>query len=118
LIYLLVVIMIPSELIILAPCRKNVPAPQLAQLFIDNVFLFKRFGMPTSIVVVFCCLLLLCLLLFLTEIRGSLVTSGVVHILARTELAMSTAYHPPTDEKTERANMTIEDMPRGLVGPR
>eukprot|EP00884_Botryococcus_braunii_P000288 jgi/Botrbrau1/1025/Bobra.114_1s0061.1 len=37
-----------SKLCVLAACMKTITAPQLAQLFVDRVFV--RFGMPTSIV--------------------------------------------------------------------
>jgi hypothetical protein len=37
-----------TKLIVLAPCSKTVTAHQLAQIFIDTVF--RRFGMPTSLV--------------------------------------------------------------------
>ena len=37
-----------TKCVILSPCKKTVTAPQLAQLFIDNVF--RRFGMPVNIV--------------------------------------------------------------------
>lgn len=92
-----------TKLIVLTPCKKTITAPQLAQLFIDNVY--KRFGMPTSIV----------------SDRDPRFTSHFwktfMHLLG-TQLNMSTAYHPQTDGQTERANRTIEDMLRGFVGPR
>ena len=92
-----------TKLLVLTPCRKTVTAPQLAQLFIDRVFV--RFGMPMSIV----------------SDRDPRFTShfwkSFMQILG-TELAMSTAYHPQSDGQTERANRTFEDMLRGFVGPR
>jgi hypothetical protein len=92
-----------SKLCVLAACTKTITAPQLAQLFVDMVFV--RFGMPTSIV----------------SDRDPRFTShfwkAFVKILG-TEIAMSTAYHPQTDGQTERMNRTMEDMLRGFVGPR
>lgn len=92
-----------TKMIVLVPCTKTVTAPQLAQLFIDRVFV--RFGMPTSII----------------SDRDPRFTSNfwksLMHLLG-TQLAMSTAFHPQTDGQTERANRTIEDMLRGFVGPR
>ena len=92
-----------SRLCVLAACTKTITAPQLAQLFIDKVFV--RFGMPTSIV----------------SDRDPRFTShfwrAFVKLLG-TDLAMSTAYHPQTDGQTERMNRTMEDMLRGFVGPR
>jgi hypothetical protein len=92
-----------SKLCVLAACTKTITAPQLAQLFIDKVFV--RFGMPTSIV----------------SDRDPRFTShfwkAFVKLLG-TDLAMSTAYHPQTDGQTERMNRTMEDMLRGFVGPR
>ena len=92
-----------SKLCVLAACTKTITAPQLAQLFVDRVFV--RFGMPTSIV----------------SDRDPRFTShfwkAFVKLLG-TEIAMSTAYHPQTDGQTERMNRTMEDMLRGFVGPR
>ena len=92
-----------TKCVILSPCKKTVTAPQLAQLFIDNVF--RRFGMPVNIV----------------SDRDPRFTSHFwksFTSLLGTELAMSTAYHPQTDGQTERANRTFEDMLRGFVCPR
>lgn len=100
---ILVVVDRLTKLIILTPCTKTVTAPELAQLFIDRVFV--RFGMPTSIV----------------SDRDPRFTSHFWKAFTQllgTQLAMSTAYHPQTDGQTERANRTIEDMLRGFVGPR
>jgi len=92
-----------TKCLVLIPCTKTVNAPQLAQLFIDNVF--KRFGMPTSIV----------------SDRDPRFTGyfwkSLMSLLG-TQLNMSTAAHPQTDGQTERANRTIEDMLRGFVSPR
>jgi hypothetical protein len=92
-----------TKFIILTPCSKTVTAPQLAKLFVKNVY--KRFGMPTSIV----------------SDRDPRFTSHfwkAFMTLLGTDLNMSTAYHPQTDGQTERANRTFEDMLRGFVGPR
>jgi len=92
-----------TKYIILVPCNKTVNAPQLAQLFIDNVF--RRFGMPTSIV----------------SDRDPRFTGHFWKCfmsLLGTQLNMSTAYHPQSDGQTERANRTVEDMLRGFVCPR
>jgi hypothetical protein len=92
-----------TKCIVLSPCCKTVSAPQLAQLFMDTVF--RRFGMPTSIV----------------SDRDPRFTGHFwksFTSLLGTELAMSTAYHPQTDGQTERANRTFEDMLRGFVCPR
>jgi len=92
-----------TKCLVLTPCNKTVTAPQLAQLFIDNVF--RRFGMPTSIV---------------SDrdprFTGSFWKSFMQ--LLGTQLNLSTAYHPQSDGQTERANRTIEDMLRGFVSPR
>jgi hypothetical protein len=92
-----------TKLAIFSPCNKTISAPQLAQLFIDKVFV--RFGMPTSIV----------------SDRDPRFTSNFWRAFVKllgTELAMSTAYHPQSDGQTERMNRTMEDMLRGFVGPR
>jgi hypothetical protein len=92
-----------TKCIVLTPCSKTVTAPQLAQIFMDTVF--RRFGMPTSIV----------------SDRDPRFTSHfwkAVMSLLGTQLNMSTAYHPQSDGQTERANRTVEDMLRGFVGPR
>jgi Integrase zinc binding domain len=75
----LVLVDLLTMLIVLTPCRKTVTAPQLAHLFIDDVF--RRFGMPTSIV----------------SDRNPRFTSNFwksFTSLLGNELAMSSAYHP------------------------
>jgi hypothetical protein len=100
---ILVVVDRCTRLAIFSACTKTISAPQLAQLFIDKVFV--RFGMPTSIV----------------SDRDPRFTSNFWRAFVKllgTELAMSTAYHPQSDGQTERMNRTMEDMLRGFVGPR
>ena len=100
---ILVVVDRLTKLTVLSPCCKTITAPQLAQLFIDKVFV--RFGMPTSIV----------------SDRDPRFTSNFWRAFVKllgTSLAMSTAYHPQSDGQTERMNRTMEDMLRGFVGPR
>jgi hypothetical protein len=100
---ILVVVDRCTKLAIFSTCTKTISAPQLAQLFIDKVFV--RFGMPTSIV----------------SDRDPRFTSNFWRAFVKllgTELAMSTAYHPQSDGQTKRMNRTMEDMLRGFVGPR
>ena len=90
-----------TKFMVLAQCNKTVTAPQLAQLFVDTVF--RRFGMPLSIV----------------SDRDPRFTGNFwksLMSLLGTDLNMSSAYHPQSDGQTERANMTFEDMLRGFVG--
>lgn len=89
-----------TKALVLVPCRKTISAPEVAQLFIDNVF--RRFGMPADIV----------------SDRDPRFTSKFWRAftdLIETTLSMSTAYHPQTDGQTERANRTVEDMLRGFT---
>ena len=44
------------------------------------------------------------------------VTSGKVHRVIGTTLAMSSGFHPQTDGQTKRANRSIEEMLRAYVG--
>jgi hypothetical protein len=82
---ILVVVDRLTKLTVLSPCCKTITAPQLAQLFVDKVFV--RFGMPTSIV----------------SDRDPRFTSNFWRAFVKllgTDLAMSTAYHPQSDGQT------------------
>jgi hypothetical protein len=89
-----------TKFIVCAPCNKTITAPQMAQLFVDNVF--RRFGMPADIV----------------SDRDPRFTSNFWRALMKllnTSLSMSTANHPESDGQTERSNRVIEDMLRSIV---
>jgi hypothetical protein len=89
-----------TKMLVCIPCNKSVSAPQLAQLFVDNVV--RRFGMPEDLV----------------SDRDPRFTShfwrSLMELLG-TKFSMSTAAHPQSDGQTERANRTLEDMLRGFV---
>jgi hypothetical protein len=85
------------KMVRLAPCRKNMDTPELADLFLHHVF--RSHGVPTQ---------------FVTN-RGSLFVSKFLQ--AFTQLlgvgsAMSSAFHPQTDGNTERVNRVMEDVLR------
>jgi RNase H-like domain found in reverse transcriptase/Reverse transcriptase (RNA-dependent DNA polymerase)/Integrase zinc binding domain/Chromo (CHRromatin Organisation MOdifier) domain/Retroviral aspartyl protease len=85
------------------PTTTTVTAPQLAQLFFDQIF--RLHGLPTSII----------------SDRDTRFTSNFwSHLfkLMGTKLAMSTANHPQTDGQTERLNRVIEEMLRSYVNSR
>lgn len=85
------------------PTKETVEAPQVAELFIQNVF--RIHGLPTSIVsdrdVRFCGH-------FWRHIFDKL------HVT----LNMSSGDHPETDGQTERVNQVLEDMLRAYVSER
>ncbi|KAL3681508.1 hypothetical protein R1sor_024464 [Riccia sorocarpa] len=89
-----------SKMIHMCPTRKDVAAPELAQLYLQNVV--KHHGLSRVLI---------------TD-RGTQFTSlfwRTLFGLFKTKLALSTAYHPQTDGQTERANRTIEDMLRAFT---
>ena len=81
---------------------KGLTAEKLAHLFFDGVI--KHHGFPVTIV----------------SDRDKLFTSRfweMIHELAGTKLARSTAFHPQTDGQTERYNRILEDMLRHYISP-
>jgi hypothetical protein len=90
------------KFLVIMPTTIAVTAEGTAELFFNNVF--KRFGMPESII----------------SDRDPRFTSQFwqsLHKLTGTKLNMSTANHPQTDGQTENANRTVEDMIRAYVLP-
>ena len=92
-----------SKMLHFIPTTKTVTAPQLAQLFIDNIF--RIHGLPKAII----------------SDRDPRFTGHFWTALFKnlgTSLKMSTAFHPQTDGQTERANRTLEEMLRAYVNRR
>ena len=92
-----------SKLVRFIPTTKNVTAPQVAKLFIKEIYC--HYGMPLVIV----------------SDRDVKFTShywATAFKLLGTTLNMSTAYHPESDGQTERANRTMAEMLRAFVHPR
>ena len=89
-----------SKMVHYSPCTTTITAPELAFIFMRDVF--KYHGMPKSIV----------------SDRDSKFTSLFWKSLWKqcgTALKLSTSFHPQTDGQTERANRTLEDMLRAYV---
>jgi transposase InsO family protein len=92
-----------SKMVHFVPTKTTATAPETAKLFFDHIF--RLHGLPQSIV----------------SDRDAKFTSRFWQTLFKTlgtKLAMSTAFHPQTDGQTERANRTLEDMLRAVVGYR
>ncbi|GAX83849.1 hypothetical protein CEUSTIGMA_g11274.t1 [Chlamydomonas eustigma] len=90
------------KFLLIIPTTIAVTAEGTAELFFNNVF--KRFGMPESII----------------SDRDPRFTSQFwlsLHKLTGIKLNMSTANHPQTDGQTENANRTVEDKIRAYVLP-
>jgi transposase InsO family protein len=97
---ILVVVDRLSKRIHAIPTTTNVTAPEVAQLFFQNIF--RLHGLPRIIV----------------SDRDPKFVSNFWKALFKqlgVRLAMSTAHHPQTDGQTERANRTLEDMLRTFV---
>lgn len=89
-----------SKMVHAVPTTKTVSAEQLADIFINTVFLHH--GLPKTIV----------------SDRDPRFTSDFWQCIFRrlgTKLCMSSPYHPQTDGQTERANRTIVDTLRAYV---
>lgn len=89
-----------SKMVHLVPSTTDATAPQVAQIFFDQVF--KYHGMPKAII----------------SDRDPKFTSEFWKSLFKilgVKLAMSTAFHPQTDGQTERANRTLEQILRSYV---
>lgn len=89
-----------SKMVRLAPCRKNMDAPELAGLFLAHVF--RSHGVPSQ---------------FVTD-RGTVFVSEFWRAFLKllgVSSAMSSAYHPQTDGNTERVNRVMEDVLRHYV---
>ena len=89
-----------SKMVHLIPCQTAISAPELADLFINNIY--RLHGMPSVIV----------------SDRDTRFTSNFWSAVMKalgTKIAMSTAFHPQTDGQTERANQSIEQMLRAVV---
>ena len=89
-----------SSMVHLIPSRSDYRARDIAELMFENVY--KLHGPPQILV----------------SDRDSLFTSGFwehLHKITKSELRMSTAFHPQTDGATERANRTITQMLRMTV---
>ena len=99
---ILVVVDRLSKMTHLIPCKSNIDATEVAELFMKEVV--RLHGWPTSII----------------SDRDSLFTSELwrhLHQVFGTKLRMSSAYHPQTDGQTERMNRTLEDVLRHFIGP-
>src|SRR3954470_10517443 len=92
-----------SKMVHFVPMKSNATAPDVAQLFFNNVF--RLHGLPKVIV----------------SDRDAKFTSKFWQSLFQTlgtKLAMSTAFHPQTDGQTKRTNQTLEDMLRAFTNYR
>jgi hypothetical protein len=79
--------------VIISPCRKNIDAAGVAQLFFNNVF--TCFGLHD------CCI----------SDQGPQFTSAFTRELIwllKYDLALSSTYHPQTDGETEHLNQELE----------
>ncbi len=91
-----------SKMVRLCACSESIQAPELAYLFLDNVF--KLHGLPRELV----------------SDRDTRFTSAFWSELCsmfHIERAMSSSYHPQTDGQTERTNRTLEQVLRHFVAP-
>ncbi|GKF30139.1 putative reverse transcriptase domain-containing protein [Tanacetum coccineum] len=85
---------------IFIPIRENDPMEKLARMYLKEVV--TRYGIPVSIICD----------------RGPRLSSNFWKSLQKalgTRLDMSTAYHPETNEQSERTIQTLEDMLRAYV---
>ncbi|KAJ3473941.1 hypothetical protein NLI96_g12741 [Meripilus lineatus] len=91
-----------TSMVHLTPTVQTYGASQMAEVVFENVY--KLHGLPERII----------------SDRDTLFTSTFwrrLHELLRTELRLSSSYHPQTDGATERANRTMTQMLRQCVRP-
>lgn len=84
----------------LIPCKETSGAPELARLYMDNMW--KLHGLPDAVV----------------SDRGPQFTTPFwtqLCQLLKIQPRLSTAFHPPTDRQTERANTVMEQYLRSYV---
>jgi hypothetical protein len=82
------------------PCRKTITAPELAKLFLTNIF--RLHGLPLDIV----------------SDRGSVFTAQFWRALTSSlniQQNLSSAFHPESDGQTERVNQVLEQYLRCYV---
>jgi transposase InsO family protein len=75
------------------PCNKIVTGEEIARLLMDNIY--KNHGLPDDII----------------SNRGSKFTSKFWQLLfkiLKIKIKLSSAYHPQTNEQTERVNQVLE----------
>jgi hypothetical protein len=91
-----------TKMVYLKAVIKTVTAPELARIFIDEVF--RLHGLPDNIV---------------SDSDPRLTASfwSQLHKLLKVQLNMSTRDHPQSDGQTENANDILEDTFRHFVGP-
>ncbi|KAK8570645.1 hypothetical protein V6N13_103049 [Hibiscus sabdariffa] len=82
------------------PVRKDYPLLKLAKLYIAEIV--RLHGVPVSIISD-------------RELRFTSKFWGKLHEALGTHLSFSTAYHPQTDEQSERVIQILEDMLRSCV---
>ena len=82
------------------PIKKTYPLSRFAKIYIEEIV--KLHGVPASVV----------------SNRDSRFTShfwGALHEALGSQLKFSTAFHPQTDDQSERTIRTLEDMLRACV---
>ena len=97
-----VIIDILTLMVHLVPSRQMYRPSDIAELLFDSIY--RLHGLPKCII----------------SDWDSLFTSRFwrrLHVLLRTELRMSSAFHPQTDGATEQANRTITQVIRQCVRP-
>jgi len=91
-----------SKYVILAPCKVEVTAEEVATLFRQEVV--RHFGVPKGII---------------SDRDPRFTADFWKSLMAQlgTKLNMSSANHPETDGQSEKANQVVEDMVRAYVSP-
>ncbi|KAJ9520381.1 hypothetical protein QJQ45_000131 [Haematococcus lacustris] len=107
-----------TKMIHAVPTNTTVTASTLARLFFDNVFRLHGLARsPARSMTRFVNPKLTWVIVSDRDPRFTSIFWQELFKLTGTHLNMSTANHPQTDGQTERANRTLEDMPRNFVSP-